>query len=54
MTNLLFIQKVKVSERKHLTQMLRVCVQNLLNKFTMFFNVHMGLFCFSVLYAKLS
>ena len=50
MTNLLFIQKVKVTERKHLTpkqnvsSSLRVFVQNLLNLFTMFFNVHMRIF----------
>ena len=49
MTNL-FIQKVKVTENKHLTQKhyvsssLRVFVQNL---FTMFFNVNMRMFCFS-------
>ena len=54
MTNLLFIHKVKVTERKHLTQKqnvsssLRVFVQNLLNLFTMFFNVDMRMFCFSL------
>ena len=48
----LFIQKVKVTESKHLTQkhyvssFLRVCVQNLF-LFTMFFNVHMRIFSFS-------
>ena len=48
----LFIQKVKVTESKHLTQkhyvssFLRVFVQNLF-LFTMFFNVHMRMFCFS-------
>ena len=60
MTNLLFTQKVEVTERKHLTQKqnvrsyLRVFVQNLLNLFTMFFNVHMRIFCFRFLYDKLS
>ena len=51
MTNL-FIQKVKATESKHLTQKhyvsssLRVFVQTLF-LFTMFFNVHMRMFCFS-------
>ena len=51
MTNL-FIQTLKVTESKHLTQKhyvsssLRVFVQNLF-LFTMFFNVHMRMFCFS-------
>ena len=49
----LFIQKVKDTESKHLNQKhyvsssLRVFVQNLF-LFTMFFNVHMRMFCFSV------
>ena len=50
MTNLLFIQKDKVTERKHLTQKQNFSssfVQNLLNLFTMLFNVHMRMFCFS-------
>ena len=53
MTNLLFIQKFKVTERKHLTQKqnvsssLRVFVQNLLTLFTVFFNVLMRIFGFS-------
>ena len=53
MTNLLFIQKVKVTDRIHLTKKqnvsssLRVLAQNLLNLFTMFFNVDMRIFCFS-------
>ena len=49
MTNL-FMQKVKVTESKHLekskSSSLRVFVQNLF-LFTMFFNVHMIMFCFS-------
>ena len=51
MTNL-SIQKVMVTESKYLTQKhyvsssLRVFVQNLF-LFTMFFNVHMRMFCFS-------
>ena len=51
MTNL-FIQKVKATESKHLTQKhyvslsLRVFVQTLFLP-TMFFNVHMRMFCFS-------
>ena len=51
MTKLL-IKKVKVTESKHLTQKhyvsssLRVFVQNLF-LFTMFFNVHMRMFCLS-------
>ena len=53
MTNL-FIQKVMVTIRKHLTQKqyvsssLRVFARNLLNLFTMFFSVHMRIFCFSL------
>ena len=48
----LFIQKVEVTESKHLTQKhyislyLRVFVQNLF-LFTMIFNVHMRMFCFN-------
>ena len=51
MTNL-FIQKARSQKEKHLTQKhyvsssLRVFVQNLF-LFTMFFNVHMRMFCFS-------
>ena len=47
-----FIQKVKVTENKNLNQKhyvsssLRVFVQNLF-LFTMFFNIHMRMFCFS-------
>ena len=49
---ILFIQKAKVTESKHLTKKhyvsssLRIFVQNLF-LFTMFFNVHMRVFCFS-------
>ena len=53
MTSLLFIQKVKVTERKHLTQKqnvsssLRVFAQIFFHVFTTFFNFHIRLFCFA-------
>ena len=49
----LFIQKVKVTKRKHLTQKhyvsssFKVFVQNLLNLFALFVDVHMRMFCVS-------